>query len=503
MLIGAMLSRRTLLETVAGSPAAATLRTAPADQDSERFVGITVMPEYIQSEGIDRVLDNLVNRAGATAVATSPYVMAPADEKSGSREPPIDAGAGKVRLLDRPLWGKRELFVRTAPSYTPDLRLYQGLRYRPAPPADLTRKEGAVIGDFLRAARSRHLKVYLQIQAAIPPGYRVQFGGPSEEDRPRLPDGRLPARGVANNASLASLHVRRYTEALIRDLCQAYPEIDGIRVDWPEYPPYLLDDVFLDFSAPAQAAAARLGFSREQMRRDAAAIYAHLHGGLTEAEVSRWAGPDSGPYVLAQALVHRPGIVQLMGFKAALVEEMLAGFRNALTQAGGASKQLMPNAFPPPFSLVSGMDFSLAARHSAAISVKLYTMHWPMIVRFYGDALLKANPSVPERLLVKALVGWLDIADGPGFDRLAEYRYPEPETPHPAGLEAQARKIRQAQAQAGPTPVYALAHGYGPVEDFRNRLEAVYRAAGGRVWINRYGYLSDGKLEAIRQVCRR
>src|SRR5687767_4595749 len=93
-----------------------------------RFLGITVMPEYVQNEGIDAVLDNLV-RAGATALATSPYVMAPANEQTGGREPPDDAGAGSVRLLDRPLWGRRELFVRTAPSFVPDKRLYQGLRY--------------------------------------------------------------------------------------------------------------------------------------------------------------------------------------------------------------------------------------------------------------------------------------------------------------------------------------------------------------------------------------
>ena len=49
------------------------LKTMPRN-----FVGITVMPEYIQNEGIERVLDNLVHRAGATAVATSPYVMEPA-----------------------------------------------------------------------------------------------------------------------------------------------------------------------------------------------------------------------------------------------------------------------------------------------------------------------------------------------------------------------------------------------------------------------------------------
>ena len=84
-----------------------------------RLVGITVLPEYFQFETVEAVLDNLVKRAGVTAIATSPYVMAEADQQTGSREPPIDAGAGKVRLLDRPLWGKRELWVRTAPSFRP------------------------------------------------------------------------------------------------------------------------------------------------------------------------------------------------------------------------------------------------------------------------------------------------------------------------------------------------------------------------------------------------
>src|SRR5918996_4956037 len=99
-------------------------------------LGITVMPEYIQTEGIDALLDNLIGRARVTAVATSPYVMAPADEATGVREPPADAEAGKVRLLGRPLWGRRELFVRTAPSFTPDRSLYRGLRYQPAEPDD-------------------------------------------------------------------------------------------------------------------------------------------------------------------------------------------------------------------------------------------------------------------------------------------------------------------------------------------------------------------------------
>jgi len=68
----------------------------------------------------------------------------------------------------------------------------------------------------------------------------------------------MPKRHVGNNGSLASPEIRRYTQTLIADLCQQYPEIDGIRVDWPEYPQYFLDDAFLDFGAPAQAAATRL-----------------------------------------------------------------------------------------------------------------------------------------------------------------------------------------------------------------------------------------------------
>src|SRR5690606_31694705 len=110
--------------------------------DERRFLGITVMPEYLQNEGVDAVLDRLA-AVGVTAVATSPYVMEPADEQSGGREPPDDAGAGNVRLLDRPLWGQRALFVRTAPSFAPEKRLYAGLRYQPAEATPLTQREGA------------------------------------------------------------------------------------------------------------------------------------------------------------------------------------------------------------------------------------------------------------------------------------------------------------------------------------------------------------------------
>jgi len=469
----------------------------------DRIVGITVLPEFLQVEGVDAVLDNLVMKAGANAVTTSPYIMEVADERTGVREPPNDAGAGAVRLLDRPLWGKRELFVRTAPSFVPQTQLYRGLRYQPAEATDLTRRDGHVVHDLIRAAQSRHLKVYLQIQAAIPPGYRVQFGGPTDDDRPRLPDGRLPPKRLAKNGSLASQHIVDYTHALIRDLCRTYPNIDGLRFDWPEYPPYLLDDVFLDFSDPAMQAAGRLGFDFERMQRDALALYRKLHGGLTDADLSAWLDDDGGRYGLARCLMKHPGVLELARFKAALVAELIAGFRRTMNDAGAERMELIAHAFPPPWNLASGIDFARSDRHVSGFCVKLYTMHWAMMLRFYADQLLVANRGLSNQLLGQTLVRLLDIADDRGLVKATDYHYSEPNEPHPAGSKAMLRKIQQARREAGDTPVYALAHGYGPADDFRRRLAVAWESSPAGIWVNRYGYLSDEKLRIIGETTRR
>lgn len=468
-----------------------------------KLLGITVLPEFVQVEGIDGVLDRLCHVAGANAVTTSPYVMQPADAATGSREPPDDAGAGNVRLLDRPLWGRRELYVRTAPSFVPDLALYRGLRYQPAEPTPLTREAGPLVARFLEAARARHLKTYLQVQAAIPPGYRVQFGGPADDDQPRRPDGSVPKNRVAKNGSLASPHLRAYTEALLRDLCRSYPGLDGVRVDWPEYPPYSLDDVFVDFSPPARAAAERLGYDFTAIREAAADLERTLRGGLTNAAIDAWLDDGPSGHVLARALARRPALAEWLAFKARLVEELLAGFRAALDAEVGPQFELVPNAFAPPLTLASGFDFGRALRHATAASTKLYTMHWPMIGRFYLDALRAANPDVDPERLARLVRRALELEGPGGPERFDDWRYPEPDEPHPAPLAAQARKLRQAEAEAGGRPVYALVHGYGPADDFRRRLEVAWTTTSFGVWINRYGYLSDEKLAVVGEVTGR
>lgn len=458
----------------------------------ERFLGITVLSDFILSEGAEPVLDR-VQQAGATAVACNPTVTAPGDETSGSWQPPEDAGAS-VRQFDRPLWGRHALWVRSGPSFRPDPELYPGTPYVPRRANDLTESLGPEVGRFIRAAKGRGLRVYFQVGAVQPPGLR-------EEDTPRLPDGSLPQERMANTGSLASEAIRAYNRAYAQDLFRHYPELDGLRVDWPEYPCYKLDEAFQDFGKPVRAWAETRGFDFEAIREEVARLYERLHGGVTNRELEDLASPDRGKFGLLQFLTHHPPVAAWLRLKAALSTDLLRDWREAVQAGGGPGKELSANAFMPPFSALTGLDFGAAARQADSISAKLYTMHWALMVRFWGEALLARNPGLDEELLVRALVHLLDLTDDePAGPTLDAYAYPLPDEPHPIGEGPQRRKIAQARAAVdGQAPLYALVHGYGPEQDFRRRLRLALESPADGVWINRYGYLSDAKLQVIRE----
>lgn len=100
--------------------------------------------------------------------------------------------------------------------------------------------------------------------------------------------------------------------------------------------------------------------------------------------------------------------------------------------------------------------------------------------------------------MCRFLAQLLEIQDPPYATRISDYRYPEPDEAHPVGRDAQTRKIRDAQRAAGQTPVFAFVHGYGPVSDFKRRLEIGRAASQHGVWINRYGYLRNEKIALLK-----
>ena len=460
-----------------------------------RYVGITVLGDFILSEGVDPVLEN-VTAVGATAVALNPTVTAEAAEGEGSFQPPDDAGSSP-RLFDRPLFGKRSLWVQSETSYRPEESCYDGSTYRPRVAGGLTDAHGSLIGEFIDAARGRGLDVFLQVPAARPSGLR-------DEDRPRTPDGEIPAGRMADTASLASPAVRDWNRCYTADLVRQYPNVSGFRIDWPEYPCYTWGEVFQDFGIHVETFAVDHGFDFETIRSDVSALKRWLETELGDEDLAELAERDRGRFRLAREVLSRPGVVEWLRLKAALSVDLVRDWRQAI-DAVDPDKLLMSHAFMPPWTVVTGLDFSGVAEFSDAVSPKLYTMHWAQMVSFWGNELMARRPELNERLLVRALISLLDMFDGtpedPGGESLADYRYPEPDEPHPVSDSTQRRKIAQATVAVGDrAQVYPLVHGYGPDNDFHRRLKIVADSPAAGVWINRYGYLGDPKLASIGQL---
>ena len=118
----------------------------------------------------------------------------------------------------------------------------------------------------------------------------MQFGSPSDEDAPRMFDNRIPEGRVAKNASLVSYNIRNYQTALLTDLTNRYPLIDGVRLDWPEYPPYRLDSIFVDFSTHMEEFAVSNEISLQEIKSTVSDLYSLIHRGLSNDDLEVLAG---------------------------------------------------------------------------------------------------------------------------------------------------------------------------------------------------------------------
>jgi hypothetical protein len=460
-----------------------------------KSLGITVFPEFFQNEGVNPILDHFAE-IGVTEITISPWVATPADVRHGLRQPPLDDGQGQVRVHDRLLWGQPAPYLRWSPSYEPNRSLYRGLKYQPAWPDELTAEAGGIVAEIISGAHSRGISSYFQWIPAMPPGLE-------EEDLPRLPNGQLPRRRLARTGSLASQNILAYCTAYIQDLIEAYPDIDGFRPDWPEYPPYYLESALLDFSVHAEKAASQAGFDFHPMQQAVSQLQAEFST-LANQTLHRLLEPNRSLYDMFRPLIETPAIIEWLALKASLSTQFIAHIRQAIIQAGAADKKLLANAFPPPLSLLSGFDYQQAALICDTICMKFYTMHWPMIVRLFAEQLLAVSPKLDEELLVRVLANLFELVDQTPQIDLATFHYPTPDQAHPAGRQVQRRKINQALAAiSGQAKLHPIVHGYGPLDDFCDRLKLVLDSPTSGLWINRYAFLSDAKLGAIKELLAR
>ena len=347
-----------------------------------RPLGVVLTPAEVQDEGLDRVLDNVVS-AGATAISPTLGIYAPGRPGEGSREPPLDV-SGEVRLLDRPLWGKRELWLRGYAPHPPDLATWADVPFSP-PPLAPPEPRTDVVRAIVDGARERGLAVEIQVSPytlpGAPGGQTVGGGhgtGPAD-DRARRVDGSVGERVVAGHGCLNNPRARALGRARLREAVRHYPDVDGIFLDWAEYTSYFLEDCFACFCEHCRVAARASGYDWDQIVRDTRALWDRLHR-LRPSDVARATDAADWPFALAGTLVDYPGVADLLRFKARSVREAAADLRRVMDAAGASSVALGLNGFAPPWCRITGPDYGVVHQVVQATRCKLFTFHWPMIV---------------------------------------------------------------------------------------------------------------------------
>jgi len=323
------------------------------------------------------------------------------------------------------------------------------------------------------------------------------------EDQPIYVDGSLPQPPqIVLNACLNSPAAEAYGLALIEDTLQHYPEADGLFIDWAEYGAYRLEDHFTCFCPHCEQKASEQGFDWESIKRDVTALWSWLHC-LTPRELERSRRLLCNPSELLELLTHYPGWLYFLQFKAKSVLGFYEKVRQLLDNLGLERVGLSARGWPPPWNRSSGMDYRALSHVCVAVTPKLFTFDYSALPRWYGQTLLAWNPALSESEILDTLVEWMNLPDG--FERrsFANYHIPAPTEPHPAKVEAYRVRLDEVAEQVrGKALCYPFAHAYLPEPQWKRMVAVIRDSRVDGMWVQMYGYLSDRKLEILKEMWR-
>ena len=458
------------------------------------FLGVLVRPVYSQNERLVPVFDNL-EAMGANAFCTTPTVSRPAQGGRGKRYPDLHVD-GYERVVARPVWGKCELDLETAPAYEPNLDLYQASIYRPGKTEGYTQEDRDIPARMIEEAKKRDMQAYLHIAPFLPPGVQAQ-------DQPVRIDGSVPqAPQVSMSASMNSANAQAYGLALIEDVAKAYPNIDGLSLDWVEYGAYCLEDLFTCFSGESEQQAQTLGFDWERIVNDSQILWEKLHD-LTSKDLARGHRLLRRPFELVELLMQYPGWLDLLRFKATTVIQFYAKARQMLDACGLEHITLSARGWPPPWNRFSGLDYRSLSSSCAVMTPKLFTFDYSVMPRWFGQTLCSWNPDLTASEVLDLLVAWMELPDALTHRSFANYHIPAPHEDHPAFLETYRDRVDEVVDQVnGNALVRPFAHAYLPNHQWKRMVALMRDSEVDGMWIQMYGYLSDDKMKIVKDLWR-
>lgn len=458
-----------------------------------RFLGVVVPPAYAQDRGAEQVLDTLAI-APVTAICTYPAVARPVDTGRGSRMPDLHVD-GHRRVLERPLWGKRELWVESVPAYEPQRSRSTDDGYPTPPPpsmADIPRP--TAVDDLVHVSRQRGISVYLQVSPLVIPGLR-------DEDRPvRIDGARLSGTRVADTACLNSPAAQAYACGQIADIVDHYPDAHGLMFDWAEFPAYTLEDVFACYCRHCEARAREWGFPWAAIKRDVWRAWARVHA-MSSTDLKRLRTGGRRPSALVALLSDYPGLQQSLAFRARSVSEFYRSVRTVLDNGTGNAMAVTARTWAPPWNRISGSNYWSVAAVCDAVAPKIFTFDYAALPRWYGQQLADWNPALQEGEILDAMVDLMDLPDDRRTRTFGAYQIPAPGEPHATAPEAHADRIAEVVSETGGRALcHPIAHAYLPEPQWRTMVEVIRDGPADGMWVQMYGYLTDRKIAILSET---
>lgn len=459
--------------------------------------GIVFTPAELQEEGLEWVLESVTSR-GVNAVALTPGVFLPSDPERGVREPPLDVD-GHVRRLDRPLWGSHVAHVDRYAPYEYDEDIWAGVPYPPPKPAPLEHRVD-LARSLLDRAPEFGLEPYVILSPTVIPGLpggHSMSGGVASLDtseRPVPVAGSRPERIIAGQGCPNHPKVQALIQARVQEAARHYPDAAGFFFDWIEYTCYFPQDVFTCFCCYCEQQAQAAGLDWEAMRVGVRMLWDRLHA-LSRDDLT--AVTHAGFLELLEPS-EREAVEAHQRFKAATVARVYRLIRGVLQGEGCGEMNIGANGFPEPWGAVTGAALATAGMYADTVRPKFFTFHWAMMVRWFGETLQEWNPHLSEAAIVQATLGAFRISGGERPLALEAFGMPRPEEHHPLSATDVVTKIDEISKELStPRQCEAYLHGYQPADEFDHLLGAVGAMDIGGIWVQRYGYLSDKKLEIL------
>ncbi len=273
-------------------------------------------------------------------------------------------------------------------------------------------------------------------------------------------------------------------------------------MDWAEYGAYRLEDHFTCFCPHCEQKAREGGFDWNGIKRDVSALWNWCHS-PTSRELERSRRLLFNPSEILELLAHYPGWLHLLQFKAKSVVGFYRKTRQLLDRMGLSKIGLSARGWPPPWNRSSGMDYRGLSEVCSAVTPKLFTFDYSALPRWYGQTLLAWNPELAESEVLDALVEWMNLPDN--FERrsFANYHIPAPNESHPAKIQVYRSRLDEVVDQVeGRAPCYPFAHAYLPESQWKRMVAIIRDSRVNGMWVQGYGYLSDQKMEILRQMWR-